>query len=122
MPQNWGPFFIVPSNAQHILSGRVVLRESYDEDMLKTELEGLGYGGAQIKATNPWYYRKMNTESWLKIGESSDRTSNFAVPWDTTKLPNGDYQVLGLMHVLVKKGEEEQTIARQNIMDVTIKN
>jgi len=26
------------------------------------------------------------------------------------------------MHVLVKKGKEEKTIARQNIVEVTVKN
>ncbi len=122
MSINWGPFFIVPSESQKTLSGRVVLRESFDEELLNKELEQLGYSGAAIKATNPWYYRKKNTESWMKIAESSDRQNNFAVPWETTKLENGEYQVLGVMHVSIKKGEEEQVIARQNVMDVTIKN
>lgn len=122
MPYNWGPFFIVPSEAQKILSGRPVLRESYDEVLLKKELEELGYPGAAINAVNPWYYRKKNTNSWLKIGESSDRQSNFAVPWDTTALKNGEYEVMGVMHVFIKKGAEERVIAGQTIMGVTIKN
>ncbi|NTW16159.1 MAG: hypothetical protein HGA41_01670 [Syntrophaceae bacterium] len=122
MSINWGPYFIVPSESQRTLSGRVVLRESFDEELLNKELNQLGYSGAAIKATNPWYYRKKNTESWIKIGESSDRQKNFAVPWETKKLENGKYQILGVMHVSIKKGEDEQVIARQNIMDVTIKN
>lgn len=122
MSVNWGPFFIVPSEAQKTLSGRVVLRERFDEALLSKELDELGYSGAAIKATNPWYYRKKNTESWIKVGESSDKQNNFAVPWETTKFNNGEYQVMGVMHVSIKKGDEEQTIARQNIMDVTIKN
>lgn len=122
MSINWGPYFIVPSESQKTLSGRVVLRESFDEELLNKELNQLGYSGAAIKATNPWYYRKKNTESWIKIGESSDRQKNFAVPWETKKLENGKYQILGVMHVSIKKGEDEQVIARQNIMDVTIKN
>ncbi|MCX5847354.1 MAG: hypothetical protein NTW12_13510 [Deltaproteobacteria bacterium] len=121
MSINWGPFFIVPSESQKTLSGRVVLRESYDEELLNKELDQLGYSGAAIKATNPWYYRKKNTDSWMKIAESSDKQNNFSVPWDTTKLENGEYQILGVMHVFIKKGEQEQVIARQNIMDVTIK-
>jgi hypothetical protein len=40
----------------------------------------------------------------------------------TTKLKNGEYQVLGVMHVSIKKGDDEQIIARQNVMDVTVKN
>lgn len=122
MAINWGPFFIVPSASQRTLSGRVVLRESFDEDLLKKELAQLGFSHATIKATNPWYYRKKNTESWIKIDESSDRQNYFAVPWDTGKLKNGDYQVLGVMHVSIKEGDDERIIARQNIMDVTIKN
>lgn len=122
MSINWGPYFIVPSESQRTLSGRVVLRESFDEELLNKELNQLGYSGATIKATNPWYYRKKNTESWIKIGESSDRQKNFAVPLETKKLENGKYQILGVMHVSIKKGEDEQVIARQNIMDVTIKN
>jgi len=122
MSINWGPFFIVPSASQRTLSGRVVLRESFDEELLKKDLEQLGYSHAAIKATNPWYYRKKNTESWIKIDESSDRQNNFAVPWVTTKLKNGEYQILGVMHVSIKKGDDEQIIARQNVMDVTVKN
>jgi hypothetical protein len=122
MSINWGPFFIVPSESQKTLAGRVVLRENFDEDLLNKELDQLGYAGATIKATNPWYYRKKGTDSWMKIAESADRKSNFSVPWETTKLENGEYQVLGVMHVSIKKGEDEQIIARQNIMDVTVEN
>jgi hypothetical protein len=58
----------------------------------------------------------------MKINESSDRQNNFAVPWETATLENGQYQILGMMHVSIKKGEEERVIARQNIMDIKIKN
>ncbi|HUH67202.1 MAG TPA: hypothetical protein VLZ07_12285 [Syntrophales bacterium] len=122
MAINWGPFFIVPSASQRTLSGRVVLRESFDEELLKEELAQLGYSHATVKATNPWYYRKKNTESWIKIDESSDKQNNFSVPWETTRLKNGEYEVLGIMHVSVREGDDERTIARQSIMDVTIKN
>jgi hypothetical protein len=44
------------------------------------------------------------------------------VRWDTSTLENGLYEVLGLMHVPVKKGKEEKTIARQNIVKVSVKN
>lgn len=122
MSVNWGPHFIVPSETLRAFSGKVLLRENFDEELLKKELEELGYSGTPLKATNPWYYRKKDGETWIKIGESSDRQSDFSVPWDTTALDNGEYQILGLMHVFVKKADEEFTVARQNIVDVTIEN
>jgi hypothetical protein len=47
---------------------------------------------------------------------------NVPVSWDSTHLENGRYEVLGLMHVFVKEGDVEQAIARQNIVDITVKN
>jgi len=44
------------------------------------------------------------------------------VRWDTSPLENGLYEVLGLMHVTVKKGKEEKTIARQNVVEVSVVN
>jgi len=122
MSLNWGPHFIVPSETLRAFSGKVLLRENFDEELLKKELIELGYAGAPFRATNPWYYRKKDGETWIKIGESSDRQSDFSVQWDTTALKNGAYQVLGLMHVFVKKADEEFAVARQNIVDVTIEN
>jgi len=122
MSVNWGPHFIVPSETLRAFSGKVLLRENFDEDLLKEELNELGYAGAPFSATNPWYYRKQGSDTWIKIGESADRSSDFSVQWDTLALENGAYQVLGLMHVFVKKAEEEFTVARQNIVDVTVHN
>ncbi len=122
MSVNWGPHFIVPSKKLSTFSGKVVLRESFDEELLKQELDELGVPGVPVKATNPWYYRKKNTETWIKIGESSDRENWFSVPWDTTSLANGDYQVLGLMQVFIKAAEQELVLSRQNIVDVKIEN
>jgi hypothetical protein len=122
MSINWGPHYIVPSETIRSFSGRILLRENFNEELLKKELEQLGYSGVPFRASNPWYYRKKSTETWIKIGESSDQKSDFSVPWDTTELKNGEYQILGLMHVFVKRGEEELIIARQNIMDVKVKN
>ena len=42
--------------------------------------------------------------------------------WDTSALENGPYEVLGLMHVSVKKGKEMKIIANQNIVEVTVRN
>jgi hypothetical protein len=122
MSHNWGPHFIVPSEVFEDYSGSVLLREEFDEDLLQKELGELGLSGPITRVTNPWYYRKKNTDTWLKIGESDDIDKNFPVHWDTTSLKNGQYEVMGLMHVFVKTGSEEKGIARQNIVEITVKN
>lgn len=122
MSYNWGPHFIVPSDKIDSLSGKIVLRESFDEELLQKELAQLGCGGVPYRAKNPWYYRKKNAETWIQIGESTDKESWFSVPWDTTLLENGAYQVLGLMHVAIKGEGKEMVVCRQNIADITIEN
>ena len=122
MAYNWGPHYIVPSGVLKTYSGAVRLREKYDEDLLRKELEELGLSGRIVRVTNPWYYRRKNTDTWIRIGESRDRLGNFPVRWDTTKLENGQYEVFGLMHVFVKNGDEEKAIARQNVVEVTVEN
>jgi hypothetical protein len=122
MSYNWGPYFIVPSETMKKFSGHVLLREYFDEALLNRELEQLGIVGTIEYVTNPWYYRRQNTSTWIKIGESQNIHDNFPVSWDTSTLENGIYEVLGLMHVFVKKGDEQQAIARQNIVEVTVEN
>ena len=122
MSYNWGPYFIVPSEILKNFRGIVRLRESLDEDLLLKELEALSFPKAIAKITNPWYYRKKNTGSWIKIGESDDKRENFPASWDTTNLENGQYEVLGSMHVFVKHGGVEKVIARQSIVEVTVEN
>jgi hypothetical protein len=122
MSREWGPHFIVPSELLRKFSGHVQLRERIDEQELTQELEDLGISGTVERISNPWYYRKKNSDTWIKIGESDDRRDNFPVSWDTLSLQNGDYEVLGLMHVYVRKGEAEHIIARQNVVEVTIEN
>ena len=122
MAYNWGPHYIVPSETLKSYSGSVRLREEFDEDLLRKELEELDLSGPIVRVTNPWYYRKKNTDTWIKIGESNDRHENFPVRWDTTNLENGQYDVLGLMHAFVKKGSEEKAIARENIIEVAVEN
>ena len=122
MPYNWGPHYIVPSEALAVYAGIVQLREQLDEELLKKELEELGFGGVIERITNPWYYRKKDTETWIKIGESDDKAQNFPVTWDTSHIENGQYEVLGLMHVLTRKESEMHTIARQNVVEITVKN
>jgi len=122
MAYNWGPHYIVPSEVLKTYSGAVRLREELDEDLLRKELEELGLSGPIVRVANPWYYRRKNTDTWIKIGESEDRQENFPVRWDTTGLENGQYEVLGLMHVFVRKDSEEKAIARQNVAEVTVEN
>ena len=122
MSYNWGPRYIVPSQVLKSYSGAVRLREELDEDLLRKELEELSLTGPIVKVTNPWYYRMKNNDTWIKIGESEDRQENFPVRWDTTNLKNGQYEILGLMHVFVKKDGEERAIARENIVEVTVDN
>jgi len=122
MSYNWGPHYIVPSQALKSYSGAVRLREELDEDVLRQGLEELGLTGPIVRVSNPWYYRKKNTDTWIKIGESEDRGENFPVRWDTTNLENGQYEILGLMHVFVKTDGEVTAIARQNIVEVSVEN
>ena len=122
MSHNWGPYFIVPSKALKEYSGHVQLREQLDEDLLAKDLQALNMSGSIVKVTNPWYFRKKGADTWVKIGESEALADNFPVSWDTTRLENGEYEVLGLMHVIVKAGDKKNTIARQNVVDITIKN
>ena len=122
MSYNWGPHYIVPSETLKTYSGNVRLREEFDEDLLRKELAEFGISGAIVRITNPWYCRKKNTDTWIKIGESEDRHENFPVRWDTTKLENGQYEIMGLMHVYVRQDGEEKAIARENTVEVTVKN
>jgi hypothetical protein len=103
-------------------SGAVQLREELDEDLLRKELEEMNLSGPVVRIVNPWYYRSKNTETWIKIGESADKAQNFPVRWDTTGLKNGQYEILGLMHVFVRTNGEETAIARENVVEVNVEN
>ena len=122
MSVNWGPYFIVPSELAKECSRIVVLRENFDEELLRKELKNLGLEGAVLRVMNPWYYRQKASETWVKICESALREDNFPVRWYTSRLPNGTYEVLGLMHVVIKIDDQERIIARQNIVEVTLRN
>jgi len=123
MAYNWGPRYIVPSEAIKTYSGSVLLREEYDEDLLYKELEELGFTGRIVKINNPWYYRKKNSDTWIHIGESQDERRYFPVRWDTTNLENGQYEVMGLMHVFIEEEDSKgKAIARENIVEVTVEN
>jgi len=122
MSQNWGPYYLIPSEVIKTYSGTVKLRETYDEALLAKELASLGISGYVERVCNPWYFRKKNANTWIKIGESKDRSENFSVKWDTRDLENGQYEVMGLMHVFTREGDEEKAIARQNVVEVTVQN
>ena len=122
MTSSWGPHFIVTTGGKGTYSGPVRLRETLDKELLAKELQKLSLPQKVIKVTNPWYYRQKGTETWLKVGESDDEKQNFAVTWDTTQLKNGQYEILGLMHVFVQDGPRQAAIARQAITPVTVEN
>lgn len=122
MAYNWGPHYLVPSPVLKTYSGTVQLREEFDEELLHKELAGLNLNGPVVKVSNPWYYRRKKSDTWIKIGESEDKAGNFAVRWDTTALKNGKYEVLGLMHVFVREDGSLRAIARQNVAEVAVKN
>ena len=122
MEYNWGPHFIVPTEVLKNYSGVVKLREELDEDLLNKELAELGVAGNIVRITNPWYYRRKGRQTWIKIGESANKSENFPVTWNTSGLDNGKYEVLGLMHVFVKQDNVEHGIARQSIAAINVKN
>ena len=122
MSHNWGPYYIVPSEVIKSYSGAILLREELNDDLLMKELEEMGLQGPVVKILNPWYYRKKNTETWIKIGESSDKQQNFPIRWDTTNLENGQYEILGLMHAFVRQNGDEVAIARENVVEVSVAN
>ena len=122
MPYNWGPHYIVPSEVIKSYSGAILLREELNEELLEKELAEMGFSGPVVRIVNPWYYRKKDTETWIKIGESTDKQQNFPIRWDTASLKNGQYEILGLMHAFVKQNGDEVAIARENVVEVTVEN
>lgn len=122
MSYYWGPHYIVPSSMIEAYSGIIQLREDYDEDSLHKELQELGISSSVLRVVNPWYYRKKGSPTWIKIGESEDKEGNFWVTWDTRRLENGQYEVMGMMHVYTGTGGNTNIIARQNKVEITVQN
>ncbi len=119
---SWGPQFFVPTISIKHYSGRVLLRETLDDDLLRKELEVIRVDGQPISYINAWYIRKKGTATWIKVGESTNREHDIGVRLDTTQFENGPYQVLGFMSVKVKEEEKEVIVSRQNIADFEIRN
>jgi hypothetical protein len=142
----WGPHFLVPSKAPLTYSGYVLLREEYDEELLRKQIDARNLSGSISGIKNLWFYRKKNSETWIKIGESNDILGNFRVKWNTTYLENGQYEILGFMLAILDSvksdvftlahGEYEKwykpvqairhlekwIIGDQNIAEVTVAN
>ncbi len=118
----WGPQFLVPTIAIKKYYGCVVLRENYNDELLKKDLEDLNISGYPVGVSNSWFIRKKGIQTWIKIGESSNRQMDYAVRFDSTEFKNGTYQILGFMNVKVKTEDREITISRQNMADFEIKN
>jgi hypothetical protein len=119
---SWGPQFLVPSIAIKKYFGRVILRETLNEELLKKELEAMEISGHPVGYHSAWYIRKKGVHTWIKIGESLDRLGDFAVCFDTSVFRNGKYQVLGFMSIKVKNEDEEIVISRQSIADFELRN
>jgi hypothetical protein len=120
---SWGPQFFVPTISIKHYSGRVLLRESLDDEQLKKELEAMNIEGRPVGFTNAWYIRKKGTQTWIKVGESTAREHDFGIRLDTTELENGPYQILGFMSAKVRTDNmKEIIVSRQNIADFEIKN
>ncbi|OPY05358.1 MAG: hypothetical protein A4E67_01964 [Syntrophaceae bacterium PtaB.Bin038] len=120
---SWGPQFFVPTISIKYYSGRVLLRETLDDEMLRKELSAMNIDGTPVGFSNGWYIRKKGTQSWIKIGESTAREHDFATRLDTTELENGTYQVLGFMSAKIRTpGMKDVIVSRQNIADFEIRN
>jgi hypothetical protein len=119
---SWGPQFIVPSIVIREYSGCVLLRETLDEELLGEELRSLGISGRPVSYTNAWFLRKLGNQTWIKVGESSNKVRDFAVRLDTADVSDGPYQVMGFMSVTVRSDEGNVIVSRQNIADFDIRN
>ncbi len=119
---SWGPQFFVPTISIKHYSGRVLLRETLDDELLRKELAAMRIDGQPVSYTNAWYIRKKGTTTWIRVGESTNREHDFGIRLDTTELENGPYQVLGFMSVKVRTGEKEVIVSRQNIADLELRN
>lgn len=146
MLYNWGPYYIVPSKALPSYCGCVLLRDEFDKELLQKQIRERRLSGRIVRVSNSWFYRKKNSETWNKIGESSDIHRNFPIMWDTTCLENGQYEIIGFMQafvdsvkldevtlangeyekwykpISVKKHLEKRIIGEQNIVEVTVEN
>ena len=143
---DWGPHYLVPSKALRNYSGCVSLREDFDEELLRKQINQRGLSGSISRIRNLWFFRKKYSETWVKIGESTDIQGNFRVRWDTTFLENGQYEILGFMiacvnsvkmdvltlaqgeyekwykPIPVKKQLERWIIGEQNVAEVIVEN
>ena len=63
MPVNWGPHFIVPSKNLVNLSGRVLLRESFDDELLKKDLTELGFFWHPLPGSKSLVFQKKENRN-----------------------------------------------------------
>jgi hypothetical protein len=105
------------SPLRRTFSGRVMLRQSLPWDASRdAEM------AEAIRVTLTWYYRSPNSENWFSIGHSADATDDFSVTWDTSRLANGRYEVIGLLQLVTGDGQGEKTVARPTVTEVVVKN
>jgi hypothetical protein len=147
MEYDWGPFYLVPSEAIPVYSGGVVLRDEFDEELLRKQIDERGFPPNIVRVTNAWFYRKKGSATWTRLEESSDIRGNFPVRWETTLLEDGQYEIIGFMQaflgfekrvevtlgngefgkcgykpVTARKRGNKRLIADQKVVEVTVEN
>lgn len=122
MSINWGLHFTATSDASRVLSGRTLFKAEVDEALLRRDLDSMGLSGPILGIMNDRYIRRVGQDTWLQVGTSGEKDSNFPILWDSTSVENGDYEMLEQTYVVVKEGATQSAIARQNIVGVAVQN
>ncbi len=122
MSINWGLHFTATPDTSRVLSGRTLFKAEVDEALLRRELDSMGLSGPILGIINDRYIRRVGQDTWLQVGTSGEKDSNFPILWDSTSVENGDYEMLEQTYVVVKEGATQTAIARQNIVRVAVQN
>ena len=122
MSINWGLHYTATSDTSRVLSGRTLFKAEIDEALLRRDLDSMGLSGPIVGIMNDRYVRRVGQDTWLQVGTSGEKDSNFPILWDSTSVENGDYEMLDQMCVVVKEGATQSTITRQNIVRVAVQN
>lgn len=114
---DWGPF--VDLTADQVLKGTVTLTESYDEKKFREYLDSGGFPNGADHDSNWFGYRYPGAGTFVEIGVSTDRSSNFAVDFDTTAVRNGPLEIMASMTL---KNSHDQKFRRDKVMQVVVSN
>ena len=122
MSINWGLHSTATCDTSRVLSGRTLFKAEVDEALLRKDLDSMGLSGPILGIISDRYIRRAGQDTWLQVGTSGEKDSNFPILWDSTSVENGDYEMLEQTQVVVKEGTAQSTITRQNIVRVEVKN